>query len=164
MTAFAFQLTAGALPSGLSLNARTGVISGKTYFVGTANFTLRATGTSGCFGSRDYRLIINCPTIALGFAASPPTPEIAVALPAGTVNVSYNRSLAATPTGTTYLYSRVAADGALPPGLTLNPPPGSTQTGVLRGTPTTAGHYTFRIRAQGFGTCAGTQLYSLRIN
>ncbi|NOT61612.1 MAG: hypothetical protein HOP19_15450, partial [Acidobacteria bacterium] len=143
IASFTFSMVSGALPSGLSLNATTGTISGKTNFVGTSNFTIRATGLGGCFGQQAYRLVTNCPTIALGFAANPVRPDQSVALPNGTIGSAYNKSLAASPTGTTYLYSRTS--GALPPGFSLN-----AMTGALTGTPTATGTFSFTLRAQGF--------------
>ncbi|NOT62858.1 MAG: hypothetical protein HOP19_21830, partial [Acidobacteria bacterium] len=146
MPSFTFTLVAGALPSGFSLSAATGVISGKTNFVGFSNFTVRATGSGGCFGQQAYQLETKCPTITL---ACPMCSSPGV-LPNGVISTAYNKSLAASPTGTTYLYSRTA--GTLPPGLSLN-----SLTGALTGTPPTAGMYSFTVRAQGFGTCTGSQ-------
>ena len=48
--------------------------------------------------------------------------------------------------------------GALPGGLTLNP-----TTGVLNGTPTGAGSFSFTITAAGFGTCTGSIAYTMTV-
>ena len=66
-------------------------------------------------------------------------PSITTAsLPAGKVGTAYNQALAAT--GTTPITWSLDA-GALPPGLALSP------AGVISGTPTTAGSYTFTVKA-----------------
>lgn len=71
--------------------------------------------------------------------------------------VSFNVGvLAATNTGLPIAYARVA--GSLPPGTSLN-----ASTGMITGTPTTAGLYTFTIRATAGGQ-TGEQTYSILVN
>ncbi|MBX7223559.1 MAG: S8 family serine peptidase [Blastocatellia bacterium] len=50
---FTFAVTAGALPTSLALSSG-GVLSGTPTVSGTYNFTVTATGASGCTGSRAY--------------------------------------------------------------------------------------------------------------
>jgi hypothetical protein len=54
---YTFTLPSGALPSGLSLSSA-GVISGTPQQAGLFNFTVRATDSNGCQGSRAYSLAI----------------------------------------------------------------------------------------------------------
>ncbi len=63
--------------------------------------------------------------------------------------------MSASPTGT---YSLTVTAGALPTGLGLNP-----ATGEIAGTPTAGGTFNFTITATGFGTCTGSQAYSITI-
>jgi hypothetical protein len=56
-TAHTFAVTAGALPAGLSLSAG-GVLSGVPTASGTSNFTITATDSLGCTGSRSYTVFI----------------------------------------------------------------------------------------------------------
>lgn len=59
---FTFSVTSGALPTGLSLDAATGVISGSPTAAGMYNFAITATDSSTCTGSQDHTLTISCPT------------------------------------------------------------------------------------------------------
>ncbi|MDQ3110796.1 MAG: choice-of-anchor J domain-containing protein [Bacteroidota bacterium] len=56
-----FIVTAGSLPSGLTLSA-SGTISGTPTATGTFNFTVTVSDASGCSGSQSYSITIVCPT------------------------------------------------------------------------------------------------------
>jgi len=62
---YTFVVAAGALPSGLSLSSN-GVISGSPQQQGLFNFTIRATDSNGCQGSRAYSLAILPPLAPAG--------------------------------------------------------------------------------------------------
>ncbi len=53
----AYAVTAGALPSGLTL-AADGIISGTPTALGTFNFTVTVSDASGCAGSRSYSITV----------------------------------------------------------------------------------------------------------
>jgi hypothetical protein len=55
---YAYTISAGALPSGLTLNPATGVISGMPLTGGLFNFTVRATDANGCIGANPYTLSV----------------------------------------------------------------------------------------------------------
>lgn len=55
-SAYVYTVSSGSLPSGLSLNASTGVISGTVMSSTAQTFTVTATDASGCAGSRAYTL------------------------------------------------------------------------------------------------------------
>ncbi|MCU0440201.1 MAG: putative Ig domain-containing protein, partial [Raineya sp.] len=57
-----WSVSLGTLPTGLSLNSSTGVISGTPTATGTFNFTIEASN-SGCLASRAYSIVVSCPTI-----------------------------------------------------------------------------------------------------
>ncbi len=142
----------GGLPGGLTLNTSTGVLSGTPTAQGTFNFTMRATDVNQCTGERAYSLVINqmnCPTITV----NPSNPT----LTAGTVGTAYTQPFTQTGGAGAIVWSVSA--GTLPGGLTLN-----TGSGVLSGTPTTAGASTFTIRATDFNQCTGERQYTLTIN
>ncbi len=148
-TGCGFQVSAGALPTGLLLNSQTGAISGTPTAAGVFNFTIRASCASACTAPRAYTVTINpsgCPTITLP------------ALPAtGAVGSPYAGSLAGTTPAGTYNFTVTA--GSLPPGVTLN-----HIFKVVSGTPTTAGTYNFTIKAIRSGTtCEGVRSYTVTI-
>lgn len=55
---FTFTVTSGTLPTGLVLNAASGLISGTPTTTGTANVTITATDAGACSGSRAFQIII----------------------------------------------------------------------------------------------------------
>ncbi|MFN7972296.1 MAG: kelch repeat-containing protein [Acidobacteriota bacterium] len=76
-------------------------------------------------------------------------------LPNGTPGVAYSRTITASGGSAPYTFSK--ASGTLPPGLALS------AGGVLAGTPTTPGSFTFAVRASDAGACAGTKSYTVTI-
>lgn len=149
-----FAVTAGFLPTGITLNGATGVLSGTPTAGGTFNFTITATDASGGAGPytspKAYTLVVAAPSIAL----------VPASLPGGTVASAYSQTL--TSNGGTSPYTYSVTNGTLPNGLMLS------LAGVLSGTPTTGGNYTFDISSTdsstGSGPYSATKTYSLAIN
>ena len=133
-----WQLTAGTLPAGLSLNATTGLISG------TPNTPVTATPLT--FKVTDSGSPAQTATSSLTLTIAPATLTITtVSLSTGVVNVSYSQTLAAT--GGTGAYTWQLTAGTLPAGLSLN-----ASTGLISGTPTTqvtATPLTFKVTDSG---------------
>ncbi len=142
-----FSLISGSLPSGITLNPATGVISGLPSTVGSFTFTIKAQTAGGCNATQSYTLAITCPTVALSPAS----------LPNGTTGTAYTQTISASPSGGGYTYA--VTIGSLPAGLNLN-----SSTGVLSGTPTAGGTFNFRITATGFGGCTGFRDYTVVIS
>ena len=124
-----YSLVSGSLPTGLSLNSSTGVISGTPTSSSNATFTIRATDNGGSTVDRTFTMPNSSPTWS---TTSP--------LTNATRNVAYNNQLVATDdSGTNPTYSLPI--GVLPTGLTLS------STGVISGTPTVLEQQTFTVRA-----------------
>ncbi len=142
---YSFSVTSGMLPNGLSLSSG-GVLSGTPSTSGSFTFTVTATDANNCQGNRSYTITINCPSITVN-----PT-----LLPNGTVSSAYSQTLTAT--GGTSPHSFSVTNGTLPAGLTLS------SSGILSGTPTTAGSSAFTVTATDAQGCTGTRSYSLIID
>ena len=132
---YTFAVTAGALPTGLSLGSG-GALSGTTTAAGTFNFTVTATDVNAQTASNAYTVVVAVPTLTL-------TPAT---LPGGTAGVAYTQTL--TIAGGIAPYT-VTQTGALPAGITFN-----TATNTFSGTPTQAG--TFNISVTATDSTGGT--------
>ncbi|MFO0726369.1 MAG: putative Ig domain-containing protein [Myxococcota bacterium] len=132
---YAWSITAGSLPPGLSLDPVTGAITGIPTSIGNLAFTVQLGD-----GSLPQQLSSRQLRIAVAQTLSVTT----MSLPSGTVGSAYSSSIQASGGRIPYGWSIVS--GALPPGLSL-----SATTGLVSGTPTTAGTYNFTIRATDSG-------------
>jgi len=127
---YAWSISAGALPPGLTLDPVTGQLSGSPTAPGTFNFTVTATDTGALTGSKAFTLVVSNPPPLTITTASP--------LPNGLVQQPYSQTITATGGIPPYTWSISA--GALPPGLALD-----AVTGTISGTPTAAGAYSFTV-------------------
>jgi hypothetical protein len=126
---YAFAVTAGSVPAGLSLSSG-GVLSGTPTDGGSFAFTVSATDSStpGPFtASQSYTLDVALPVLTLAGGT----------LPGGTVGTAFTAALPAAVGGVAPL--TYSAAGVLPAGLSLS------ADGVLSGMPTQAGTFTFDV-------------------
>src|SRR5262245_2603639 len=137
-TPYRWALVAGALPGGLSLSA-SGVLNGTPTSAGSFSFTVRATdsGLIVQIAEKSFSLTINPDSPALVISTASP-------LPAGVVGSAYSQTLTAT--GGTPAYTWSLASGTLPAGLSLS------VTGILAGTPTSAGSSSFVVQVADSGS------------
>jgi Putative Ig domain len=134
---FVWVLESGKLPAGLTLSSSTTdsvIISGMPTALGTSNFTLQVTDSTGTAASQAFSLTINPP---------PPLSVATRSLSTGMVGVSYNQTLQAASGKAPYTWTITGANNCsgsacLPPGLALS-------GAVISGTPTTAGTTNFTV-------------------
>jgi hypothetical protein len=127
-TPYTFSIITGSLPTGLTLDASTGIASGTPTAVGTFPFTVQVTDAASMTNSVPCSIAI-ISTLAI-MCGSPPS---------GVVGVAYSHTFPAA--GGTPAYTFAIISGSLPTGVTLN-----TSTGTAAGTPTIAGTYPFTIQ------------------
>ena len=129
---YSYALTLGSLPSGLSLSSD-GTLSGTPTDIGTFNFDIMATDSSTGGGpytkTASYSITVNPAALTINAAAASGLQ----------VGASYSQTNSASGGVAPYVYSLNA--GALVPGTSLN-----TATGVVSGTPTIAGSFSYQIR------------------
>ncbi|PLC43482.1 autotransporter outer membrane beta-barrel domain-containing protein [Ralstonia pickettii] len=149
--AYSLVVNSGTMPTGLSFNTGTGVLSGAPLTTGVVNFTVTATdhstGTGPYSTSGTYTLTTSAPSVTV----SPST------LTAATAGVAYSQTVTASGGATPYTYA--VTSGALPAGLSLN-----GTTGVISGTPTAGGTFNPTITATDANGFTGTRAYSLSVN
>jgi hypothetical protein len=145
---YTFAVSAGSLPTGLSLNANTGAISGTpTAGNNSYTFTIQATDSFGGSGNRSYTVGIGSASL---LAVSP------TSLPNGTTTVAYNQTVSAS--GGTGPYNFAVSSGTLPPGLALD-----ANTGAITGMPTASGSYNFTVLATDSIGNTGSQAFPVKI-
>jgi len=110
-----YSVISGALPTGLSLNPASGVISGTPSSSSPASFTVRATDNNYGYADRAFTMANAGPV------------WVTTSVPAYTPNVAYSTTISATDdSGISPTYSVVS--GTLPVGFSFN-----TSTGVVSG-------------------------------
>lgn len=133
-----------------TVNASTGVV---TSVATSGTCTITATQAGGASGGITYAAAT--PT-SISFPISPPVVSPATLL-AGTYQTSgYSQPLLAT--GGTGTYSTWGSTGTLPPGIALN-----SSTGLLSGTPTAAGVYTFSVTTVSNGVTSAPRQFTITI-
>lgn len=148
--AFAWSITSGALPNGLTMapsTTSTVTISGTPTAVGTSQFTIQVVDSASDTSSE-----------ALGIVVSKPEPLTILtnSLPNGTVNSPYSANLEAN--GGTLPYKWAIISGSLPVGLSL------TSAGLISGTPGASGTSSFTVQVTDSTTpTAQTQTADLSI-
>jgi len=135
----------GSLPTGLTLSS-SGVLSGTPTTAGNYSFTVMATDTTGASDSGNYNLVINSAVTVYPIALS----NWSVNQP------GYTQTIIAI--GGTGSKTVATTAGTLPTGLTLS------SAGILSGTPTAAGGFTFTVTATDTVGATGSQSYTLTIN
>ena len=154
-TPYRWSLVSGTVPDGLRfvgddlrLTQTTAVIGVATRLQ-TTTFTVRARDRSGNTATQTFTLTVG-----------PANPLVITngsdQLSDATVGVAYEVGLFAGGGVQPYAWSRVA--GTLPPGLSVQASPGR-----VRGTPTTAGTFTFTVRVADKSGQSATRIFTIRV-
>src|ERR1700723_350690 len=147
-----WTVSSGSLPAGLSLASSTTDtvnITGKATTAGNSTFTIKVTDATGASSTSGP---LNIVVSTLAFTTTSP-------LPAGTINMVYpNVQFAATGGTSPYTFA-LASGSTLPPGLQLN-------GGLLSGTPTASGNFSFGVTLTDSGTppAVVTQTFTLTVS
>ena len=144
---YAFTISAGSLPPGLSLTS-SGALQGAPTAIGSFGFDVQVADGAGATAARTFQLEVVLPVVTISSALSD-----------GQVGSRYSRSVFANGGLQPYTFSVTA--GALPPGLELD------TRGIVIGVPTAAGSYTFALTVAdnniSFGPVTASRTYTVRI-
>ena len=147
-TYYSWSVTAGALPTGLTLNPASGVISGTVGASATTQtFTVTLTDANGVTATKSLSITVNVAPIIT-----------TTSLPGATKGATYSQQLAVTGGTTPYVgWSKTA--GALPTGLSLS------SAGVISGTvSSTATTETFIVEFTDANAVSVTQSLTITVN
>jgi hypothetical protein len=143
--------SATGLPTGLTLNSSTGVVSGAPTTAGTYPIVLTVNDSSSQTAVARYFLSVQIPL--LSFTSN--------TLPNGITGAQYSTSIVASGGVPPYTFSlatnRLAAGGTLPPGLSLG------SDGSIFGTPTTIGTFNFGVTVSDSANTTISQGFSITI-
>lgn len=152
---YSWSISSGSLPTGLTLNASTGVISGIPTISGSFSFTVQVTDNNTPVKNTATRnLTINVSLMAINNTGLKPWTQ-GIQYSSGTPE-----TLTATGGVTPYTWS--ISSGSLPPGISLN-----SSTGALTGVPTTSGVFTFSVKVTDSSSPtkqSATKSFSITIN
>ena len=141
---FTWSVSAGTLPSGVTLGASTGLMSGTPTAAGTYSFTVMVTDHSGLTATEPVSL-----TVIAGPSLSLPAP------PAGWTHTVYSDTL--TVSGGTSPFTWSLSSGSLPAGISLS------ADGNLTGTPTATGTSSFTVKVTDANSQSATQAIGITI-
>jgi hypothetical protein len=150
------SLASGTLPSGLTFNAATGIISGTPTAAGSYNFAIRLVDSSDVPFTLTVQKSITVTSGGSGMGGNP-LGAISGTPPSGTVGLAYVAPLQVS--GGTLPYAWSIASGTIPSGLTL-----SATTGVISGVPTTQGTFTFTVQVRDAAGATAVAPFSVTIN
>ncbi len=144
-----FSITSPTFPLTINDNAPSQTVS-----IRCSPITVKTHTATLTFTTNDPTQLSVSYTLQCTGTATPVVNIAPATLPNGMVGVAYNQALTAS--GGTSPYQFALASGTLPPGLTLS-------TATLAGIPTTAGQYTFTIRATDANSISATRQYTVTI-
>ena len=143
---YTWSLTVGSLPTGLSLNASTGLISGTNPTGASSTFTVQNASGDGQTATQELTITVNA-TLAV----------TTISLSNSAQTVAYSQTLTATGGDANYTWSVTV--GSLPTGLSLN---GSN--GQISGTPTVHETRDFTVRVVSGDGQSATHALSITVS
>jgi len=144
---YTFAVTAGGLPGGLALDAKSGSIFGTPTASGSFNFTVKVTDNASNTATKQFSI-----AVAAGLIIT-----TAPVLPNGAIGATYSQPLNAA--GGSAPYSWSIKQGSLPGGVSLDP-----SSGLISGAPAAAGPYSFTVQVTDSASATATKLFSLDIS
>ncbi len=126
---FTWSVSNGSLPAGLTLDSVSGVLSGLPASITTATVTIRVTDSRSRVAEKSVTINVTPAQLSI----------VNGSLPGGAIGASYAAQLAAA--GGRQPYSWALVQNVLPQGLSL-----SSSSGLISGTPVSAGVFPFTIR------------------
>jgi FtsP/CotA-like multicopper oxidase with cupredoxin domain len=142
---YVWSLSAGALPTSLTLDPASGLISGTPSAAGTFNFTVSVSAANGTSATRALSIVVTTP-----FVITTTSP-----LPGAVIGLAYSQTLAATGAPTPFTWS--ISTPSLPTGLTLS------AAGVISGTPSVSGTSNFAVRVRSSNGSSITKNFSITV-
>lgn len=130
-----FAVTSGSFPPGLNLSTDEGIASGTPTQAGSYTFFITVSYSCGLKSPSDQQYTINVNGQVQRLVVATPS------LPDANINQAYTAPALAAANGT--VSSWTLASGTLPPGLTL------ATNGLISGTPTASGLFSFTVQANG---------------
>jgi O-glycosyl hydrolase len=143
--------SATGLPAGLSINSSTGLISGTPTTAGTSSVTVTATDGTGASGSATFSWTISSSGTSNTVTVTNPGSQT------GTVGTAASLQIQASDSASGQTLSYTAT--GLPAGLSIN-----SSTGLISGTPTTAGTSSVTVTATDTTGAAGSATFTWTIS
>ncbi len=137
----------GVAATGLTVNSATSITATSPVGTGVGTVDVVVTTPGGSSAT----------SVADRFTYVLPLTLASVTLPAATAQAAYSQTLSAS--GGTSPYTYAVSAGALPTGTSLN-----SSTGVLAGTPTATGTFSFTVRVTDANSVTATASFSLTVN
>lgn len=147
---YTWSVTSGNLPTGLTLGASSGTISGTPTASGAYTFTLQVTdsGTPNTLNASGQ--------FSIAIAPAPPIVFSTTTLSNGTIGTAYSSSIAATGGAGALTYA--VTSGSLPAGLSM------ASSGAITGTPSAVGTSSFKVTASDAYGDSAAGSFSITVN
>jgi alpha-tubulin suppressor-like RCC1 family protein len=144
---YTWSIISGELPGGMSVNTSTGEISGTALVNANVSFTVMVTDSAGATAEKTFTMIAHdAPLVTTDALASAVT------------GIAYNQVLSASGGSGSYVSWQVVS-GELPSGLAL-----SAGAGVISGTPSATGTFTFTIEVKDSDGLSSTKQFSIVVS